>query len=59
MKPHVVLLADVCDLVDGVEGAVDGGAGGGVHIHGDVALETATGSGQARFTESAEPSHGG
>ena len=38
MQPHVVLLTDVCDLVDGVEGAVDGGAARGVHEHRDVAL---------------------
>ena len=30
VEPDVVLLANVCDLWDGVEGAVDGGAGGGV-----------------------------
>lgn len=39
MEPHVVLLADVCDFIDGVKGTVDGGAGGGIHIHGNVTLQ--------------------
>ena len=35
--PDVVLLADVRDLVDGVEGAVDGGARGAVDEEREVA----------------------
>lgn len=39
MQPQVVLLADVGDLVDGVEGAVDRGTSGGVHEERHVALQ--------------------
>lgn len=49
VKPHVVLLTDICDLVDGVEGAVDGGAGGGVHIHGNIPLKPRKGYKEAPF----------
>ena len=38
VEPDVVLLANVGDLRDGVEGAVDGGAGGGVDEEGQVPL---------------------
>ena len=38
VEPDVVLLAYVGDLRDGVEGAVDGGAGGGVDEEGQVPL---------------------
>ena len=38
MKPDSVLLADVGDRLDGVEGAEDGCAGGAVDEEGQVAL---------------------
>ena len=38
----MVLFADVGDVVDGVEGAVDGGAGGAVDEEGEVALALVT-----------------
>lgn len=40
MEPHVVLNADVCDFMDGVEGSVDRGSSGGVYKHGNITLET-------------------
>lgn len=36
MQPHLVLLANVGDLIDGVEGALDGGAGSAVDEEGNV-----------------------
>ena len=42
VEPDVVLFADVGDVVDGVEGAVDGGAGGAVDEEGEVALALVT-----------------
>ena len=38
MEPDSVLLADIGDRLDGVEGAEDGGAGGAVDEEGQVAL---------------------
>lgn len=39
MEPHVVLLADICDFIDGVKCSIDGGAGSGVHKHWNVTLQ--------------------
>lgn len=39
MQPQVVLLADVGDLVDGVEGAVDRRTSGGVDEEGHATLQ--------------------
>lgn len=36
VQPHLVLLANVGDLIDGVEGALDGGAGSAVDEEGNV-----------------------
>lgn len=38
VQPHLVLLADVGDLVDGVEGPLDGCAGSAVDEEGNVTL---------------------
>lgn len=43
MQPQVVFLADVGNLVDGVERAVDRGPGGGVHKQGHVTLQNKRG----------------
>ena len=42
MKPDSVLLADVGDRLDGVEGAKDGCAGGAVDEEGKVAFALVT-----------------
>lgn len=38
MQPHAVLLADIRDVVDGIEGTQHRGPGSGAHEEGDVAL---------------------
>lgn len=40
VKPHVVLLTDVCNLIDGIERSIDRGAGGGIHKHWHISLQT-------------------
>lgn len=54
MQPQVVFLADVGDLVDGVERAVDGGTGGGVHEEGHATLQKKRGERGQRNDEQAE-----
>lgn len=54
MQPQVVLLADVGNLVDGVERAVDRGTGGGVHKEGHVTLQYKRGERGQTNNEQAE-----
>lgn len=42
VQPDVILLADVSDGVDGVEGAIDGGPGRAVHEERQVAFALVT-----------------
>lgn len=39
MEPHVVLLTDICDFIDGIKRSVDGGPGSGVHKHWNITLQ--------------------
>lgn len=54
MQPQVVLLANVGDLVDGVEGTVDGGACRGVDEQRHVTLQGDTSGYQVIKTRTSE-----
>lgn len=54
MQPQVVFLADVGNLVDGVERAIDCGTGGGVHKEGHVTLQNKRGKRGQTKNEQAE-----